>query len=105
MKKRYGQDIHDRIRMVRELLGLSQEKFAHKLGISLSFYAKIENGFALPGVRTLEKFYKNGISVDFLISGEPPIFLDKHYRECMKECYERKFFGLEKPSDKQKITE
>jgi transcriptional regulator with XRE-family HTH domain len=65
------------------------------LGISTSFYVKIEKGSAFPGFKTLERFYELGVNINFLISGKPPIFLDKHYEECMKECYERKFFGLE----------
>ncbi len=91
MGKILGKSIHERIRLVRKLLELSQEQFARRLGISVSFYRKIEQGLTNPGMKTLKKFYEVGINVNFLLSGEPPILL-KDFKECLEECGERKLF-------------
>ena len=40
----------------RKSLGLTQEKAAEELGISLRWYQKIENGKALPGTELALKF-------------------------------------------------
>jgi transcriptional regulator with XRE-family HTH domain len=92
MAKIFGKNIHDRIKMVRIRLDLSQEQFARRLGISTSFYTKLEQGYANPGMKTLEKFYKAGVNVNFLLSGEPPMFLDE-FKDCLRECGEKKILG------------
>jgi len=81
--------------MVRIRLDLSQEEFARKLGVSTSFYTKLEQGYANPGMKTLEKFYRVGVNVNFLLSGEPPMLLNELI-ECLKECGEKKFFEKSK---------
>lgn len=60
-----------RIRQIRENAGLTQEKFAELLGITLSAYKKIEsaeNQISLDGLRKLEKELK--VSSDYILFGK-----------------------------------
>jgi len=70
---------------------LSQDKMARLLGVSTSFYAKLEQGYVNPGIKTLEKFHQIGVNINFLISGEPPVFL-RDFEKCLEECAEKKMY-------------
>jgi transcriptional regulator with XRE-family HTH domain len=48
-------EIYERIRVMRVLKGLSQEKLAEELGYSLNAYARIERGESDISVRKLER--------------------------------------------------
>lgn len=56
-----------RIRAARNQIGVTQRQLARRLGLSESFYARIEKGHALPSVGTLVKIVDVlGLSVDYL---------------------------------------
>jgi len=63
-------DTAARIRDIRDKAGLTQEKFAERLGISLSGYKKIENAenqISVNGLRKLkQKFH---VSADYVLFG------------------------------------
>ena len=46
----------DKVRAVRNQLGLSQEKFAAKLGVSFSTVNRWEKGHAMPSYLALDSF-------------------------------------------------
>ncbi len=48
----------DKIRKIREKLGLTQQDVADKSGLHVSHYAKIERGELKAGLETLEKISK-----------------------------------------------
>ena len=63
--KDYRLKLGDKIRIVREKRGYSQEQLAEKMNINLSTISKIENG-------------KFGITVDYLVRFS--IFLDYEFK-------------------------
>ena len=59
-----------RIKNKRKSLNYTQETFSEKIGIALSTYTKIENGFQAPSLNTLIAISKElDISIDFLLFG------------------------------------
>jgi transcriptional regulator with XRE-family HTH domain len=67
--------INDRLRAARECLGLKQQEFAIKSGVSYSVYQKYELGSSKPGSDALEGFVRLGISSDWLLTGEGEMLL------------------------------
>ncbi len=73
MSSKLSQTIHcqERIKHIRNQLGLTQEAFAEQLDISYSAYKKLESGENLPSIDTLYKFKKRfRISADYILFGE-----------------------------------
>ncbi len=65
--------IGERLRGLRDVLGISAEEVAELCGISLEHYLKIEAGEADPSVYRLLRISKRyGIDLDVLIFGEEP---------------------------------
>lgn len=61
----------ERIKTIRNQLGLTQEAFAEQLDISYSAYKKLESGENIPSVDTLYKFKTRfHVSADYLLFGE-----------------------------------
>ena len=57
----------NRLREIRLGLGLTQEEFAEKIGISVDFLSLIERGVNAPSFKKLERIATSlGVSVDFL---------------------------------------
>lgn len=58
----------EKIKYVRGVLQLSQEKFAILLGVSFATVNRLENGHAVPSYSTMEKFSvlckENSITLD-----------------------------------------
>ncbi|REE18590.1 transcriptional regulator with XRE-family HTH domain [Paraburkholderia sp. BL23I1N1] len=76
-------DYHQRVAQVREHLGLSQDKMARQLGLSLRAYANYERGERAVPVELLRALYEQ-FSVDpvWLMTGDGNMILDRdvHYR-------------------------
>ncbi len=71
-----------RIKNKRKLLNYTQETFAEKVGIALSTYTKIENGFQAPSLNTLISISKNlNISIDFLLFGYENLNISKRDKD------------------------
>ena len=65
---RLSRNIGDAVRQARKAANLTQEQAAEHVGISPEFYARIERGVALPGMRTLYRLATGlGISGDVLL--------------------------------------
>lgn len=59
-----------RIRGLRQQTGLSQEKFALKIGMDITYFASVENGKRNISVVNLEKIAKGlGVSLSELFRG------------------------------------
>jgi transcriptional regulator with XRE-family HTH domain len=67
-----------RVRAVRKSLGLSQQKFAKKIGVSGPFMSEIETGKYKPGY---EFFYNMmtllNVNINYLMLGREPMFNPK----------------------------
>ena len=66
--------LKDNLIVLRNILGLSQEEVAEKVGISRQAYAKWEKGTTIPDVEKcaiLAKLY--GVTVDSLLKFEPAV--------------------------------
>lgn len=64
------EEIGKRIKQLRQETGLSQEKFALKIGMDRTYYASVENGKRNISVINLEKIAKGfGISLSELFRG------------------------------------
>jgi transcriptional regulator with XRE-family HTH domain len=51
-------DVGDRLKLLRELKGLSQGEIEERSGLFRCYISKVENGHAVPVVETLEKFVR-----------------------------------------------
>jgi transcriptional regulator with XRE-family HTH domain len=64
-----------RVRAVRKIMGLSQQKFAKKIGVSGPFMSEIETGKYKPGY---DFFYnmmtRLNVNINYLMLGEGPMF-------------------------------
>ncbi len=64
----------EKIKYVRGVLQLSQEKFAILLGVSFATVNRLENGHAVPSYATMEKFSvlckEHSITLDLDYLGE-----------------------------------
>ena len=85
-------DIGNRLKLIREALGISQKTFAQQIDISPSFISQIEHGNKdNPGVSVFLKiadFYK--VSLDYLLKGAGDMFLptDKKEKDDYREYIE-----------------
>ncbi len=50
--------------LLRKSLMLTQEEMAHKIGVSNSYYSKVEGGFKLAGRGFINKFIKTFPNID-----------------------------------------
>lgn len=60
-------NVHERLRQERERLGLSQEEFARRLGVTRVTQSNYENGLREPGLSYLTAFSLNGGNLLFLL--------------------------------------
>jgi len=61
--------IPDRIRRLRKELGLSQQKFAELVDLSVNFIAQIEAGLRNPSFKTLENIAKkSGVDINYFFN-------------------------------------
>ena len=58
-----------RLKAIRKLQKKTKPEYAEMLGISLSAYSKLETGENDFSCKTLRLLSKNGISVDYLLTG------------------------------------
>ena len=72
-----GQIVNERIKELRSRLGLTQEEFSSKIGLSRNFIAQIETGTKKPSDRTIfdicEKF---NVKEDWLRTGNGEMFVE-----------------------------
>ena len=72
-----GQIVNERIKELRSRLGLTQEEFSSKIGLSRNFIAQIETGTKKPSERTIfdicEKF---NVNKDWLRTGNGEMFVE-----------------------------
>jgi transcriptional regulator with XRE-family HTH domain len=67
--KRNG--LPERIATVRQRLGLSQRRFAVRIGVSRNIVLRYEGGHGRPRTDTLERIAQlGGVSVDWLLGGD-----------------------------------
>ena len=66
IKKKFG----NRIRLLRQQTGLSQEKFALKIGMDRTYYASVENGKRNIALINIEKIAKGlNVTISDLFDG------------------------------------
>lgn len=77
-----------RLNAYRKMQNMSQENMGSVMGITQSHYSKLENGKKIISGEELYNLKKNGIDVDYLISGKrsPRTVLD----ELMETCSQKK---------------
>ena len=72
-----GQIVNERIKELRSRVGLTQEEFSSKIGLSRNFIAQIETGTKKPSERTIfdicEKF---NVNQDWLRNGNGEMFVE-----------------------------
>ena len=72
-----GQIVNERIKELRSRLGLTQEEFSSKIGLSRNFIAQIETGTKKPSERTIfdicEKF---NVNQEWLRTGNGEMFVE-----------------------------
>ena len=66
-------EIYNRIKEIREFLGLSQKAISEKLGCSYQAWQGYEAGNNLPGGKILQRLNILGVSIDWLLTGQGAI--------------------------------
>jgi transcriptional regulator with XRE-family HTH domain len=61
--------IGERLRLIRDSLGLTQKQMAEHVGIGASTWPKLENESRLPEDRVLRQLYDEGFDLNWLITG------------------------------------
>ena len=88
-----------KIKMLRKVRGLSQDKLAEKTNLTQQHISRIETGITYPGVSTLAKIAKVlNIQIDELVDEELKTQEDKYIFDIMKKL---EFLGIE---DKNKVA-
>ena len=66
-KSKYSDTIALRLKLLRQLFGLTQKELSEKSGISVSTISKYENGIPVPKINVMLRLARSyGVSVDFL---------------------------------------
>ena len=95
MESNLNVDIGKRLRQRRKKMGLTQEKAAELLGMSVTYYGEIERGnrvISIPRVVTV--YEKMGLSPTYLLTGQQ---VSKNARsEILKNCPKEKALILER---------
>jgi transcriptional regulator with XRE-family HTH domain len=84
MTKTQQKEMANRIKIRRESLGFTQERFCETIDLSASSYTKIENAFQKPALDTLIKIARHlDLSLDYIVFGnenyKPKEVLDIDY--------------------------
>lgn len=69
--------LHDRLKIARDVLGLSQSAIAKAAGSSLPAWQGYESGKNIPGGKVFEGLARLGINVNWLLTGEGEIRTDQ----------------------------
>lgn len=68
----------ERIKLIRQSLGLTQDEFASRIGISRSALSLLESGKNNPSERTVMLICREfGVNLDYLLHGAGPMFAPK----------------------------
>ena len=96
---------HQRLKQLREKLGLTQTEIAHILGIQQSSYAHIERGKILLTYTHLEKLYTTyHLDIHWLLTGEGNMFIN-HTNTDINVLKTEINFLEEKVKDKEQIIQ
>jgi len=96
-------EIGQRIRMLRKTLGLSQEEFGKKLGVTLRTIARYERGETVVPDRTLRQIEQTfSVNPEWLRHGKGEMFT-KPKTVNIDELLEA--LGIMKPEDKEKLKD
>lgn len=69
-------NINDRLRSIRQNTGLSQAKYANLYGFPQSTYAQYEKGGRSIPIEFMEILAKDGVNMNWLITGSGPMYMD-----------------------------
>lgn len=64
-----GADFVERLRFIREEMGISGRKLSLDLGLNVNAWATYESGNSLPGSAVLETLCRRGVNVNWLLTG------------------------------------
>jgi hypothetical protein len=85
--QKYKREIGKRFRVFRQLVLRTRAEFAEEASLPEEYIAQIEWGTVLPGILSVEYFYKEyGLNVTWLVSGEGHIFY-KHGPRTPRHAY------------------
>jgi len=63
-------ELHSKIKQLRKEKGLSQQEFADKMGLHISYVSRLENGHSQPSIEVLKKLTEVfEVSADYLLNG------------------------------------
>lgn len=84
--------LHSRIKILRKQLGLSQEEFAAKLGVTKQAISNMENAKSSPSPLVLFKMHKElEVNLNYIIAGDGDIFLSEKNNKVLKETLLKEF--------------
>lgn len=75
------QEIGRRINGVRKMFKESQDEFVKRVGITRVILSKMELGKQSPGFTFLYNLFNEGISVDYLITGQGKVFNNERHKD------------------------
>lgn len=74
--------VNERVKSLREYLGLSQDDFAHGIETTITSISRMENGFTVPRASTLQKMVNvYGADKDWLINGKGDLTVKNAVKE------------------------
>ena len=94
--------IGKRVLKIRKHLGLSQDEFSGRIGISISFLGHIERGTRVMSIETLSRIAKaGGCSADYLLGLTEA---QSRMEECAADLLERAYFLAKRVKDEDKYA-
>lgn len=70
--QRLRKDVGQRLRVVREVLGLNQVEFGRRAGLAANTYNMIEGGTKLPSISVaIALCDAHGLTLDYIFRGDP----------------------------------
>jgi transcriptional regulator with XRE-family HTH domain len=79
-------EVGDRLRLLRQKLGLTQSQMAQKLGVTLNTYQRYELGNRNLTVEKLQQLRKLfGVNLNWLLTGEGGMFESYNDKEKVKQ--------------------
>lgn len=91
MKKKLVRLFGQRLRKIRQDLGMTQIIFARKMGMSNTYLCDVESGKVGPGLYFLYQLTKfHNINPLYMIHGREPVFIEQKMDEVEKEPQQKK---------------
>lgn len=85
-------NLNERVKVLRKQLGMSQEEFAAKLGVTKQAVSNMETGKSAPSPAVLNKMHNIlDVNLNYIIAGSGDIFVTEKGNKALKASLLKEF--------------